>query len=432
MPGYAWNNRPNDLHFLTRYLSKLSEREYNWQIVNIDTAPEAWMSAPAVYISSDKPLRLTDLQKAQLKRYLDLGGMLICNPQIGSGRFLQSVNDLAEELYPQYAMRKAPGDHWLFRGQFQVDRQSLEVTTLSNGVRDLIVLFNIDWGADWQRNRDHGEDPAWRIGANLWLRLTGRGVLDSRLRQAFPKSDRRAKGKPVRIARASYFGHWDVEPAAWDRMAAVFREHVGRNIEVSSVPLADVTAADFDLVHLAGVSAFTLTADEKWALKRFASDGGTVLVESVGGNNTFALGIEEQIRDLFDRPVVPLSGDDPLITGERIEHGYDLSRVAWRRYTVLNLSVPRHAAHCRDSRGRSPGRAVSRRRHHPRHDGRDALGNRRLPARLGAAHRHQHSALGGEVGGVYTSSTGSNATPPSVRRAKYPSISVSSVACRIV
>ena len=45
-----WNQRPRDLANLSRYIGKQTERELNWQIVNLKAPVEELHDAPILYI----------------------------------------------------------------------------------------------------------------------------------------------------------------------------------------------------------------------------------------------------------------------------------------------------------------------------------------------------------------------------------------------
>ena len=75
--------------------------------------------------------------------------------------------------------------------------------------------------------------------------------------------------------------------------------------------------------------------------------GGTILIETVGGHGEFSRELDRQLSSLFDSFSVPLTGADPIISGEGFEGGEDNRRALYRRYPVVKMHFdpkPRLAA----------------------------------------------------------------------------------------
>ena len=106
VPGKRWNNHPNDLYFLSQFLSSQRESELNWQVISVDLPPKDWLTAPVAFLSSNQAMEFTDGQKARIKRYLDMGGLLVANPDDNSTAFSTSIRQLAKELYPTYKLER--------------------------------------------------------------------------------------------------------------------------------------------------------------------------------------------------------------------------------------------------------------------------------------------------------------------------------------
>lgn len=356
IPGASWNNRPNDLYFLSQYLSDLREDEVNWQVVPINTTVDRWLSAPLLYLASDEALKLSDEQKAAIKRYLDLGGTLWCNPDAGSQPFIASVEALAKELFPRYPMRNLPADHPFYNALVQVPPAAGQnIRGVSNGARELIILPTRDWGMDFQREEDPRRSVAWKIASNIFLIFTDRGVLPDRLDDTFVNRDKsRSASGSLMVARPRYEGAWLPEPGGWVQLSNHLYNRTG--LELAFTPASDKQDApaeerplDLDkladsnapLVHLAGTAAYTLTDAQIQAIKAYTERGGTVLVETVGGQGDFAKNIEAQLQQALGSAPFPLAADQPIISGQGLTGGTDCRRIDYRRYTVITLSLGR-------------------------------------------------------------------------------------------
>ncbi|XAM00728.1 DUF4159 domain-containing protein [Phycisphaeraceae bacterium D3-23] len=338
--GVDWNNRPNDVYFLNRYISNFIETEVNWQIVDINTDPDEWMSAPLMWLSSPRAIDFTDEQVAKIKRYLDMGGTLIVNPENRSSAMRDSVMTLAERMYPHLAFADMEATHPMARlvsGEQQA-RRGPAIKVLSNGARDLIILPQQDWGMDFQRdeNPDPGRDDHWRYITNIYAVVTDRGKLTPRLSSPLVPRQQRASQGTIKVVTATIGDTPLPEADVYSAMRNVLFNQTGYELLVEQMPLVDIAAADPTLVHLIGVNAAQLSMAEQDALKAYIASGGTVLVETLGGRSDFASTLTRQLA-------TAVSGQDellrnsigPIINGRGLPEGsVRNSRVIFRPLTI--------------------------------------------------------------------------------------------------
>lgn len=361
IPGHAWNNYPADLYSLTRYLSDQCEEEVNWQVVSVDLPPEDWLIAPVAYLASNEAVQLTDKQKAALKRYIELGGLLVASPDGGSTTFIESIQRLAADLFPQFELRQITQEHALYRCWRHVtDQRGQTIFTLNNGARDLMVLSQRDWGYVFQSNKEPAGDPIWDLAANIYAYATDRGALNNRLDPPIETRGGRAFAGELSVGRARYDGNWLPEPAAWDIQGNFTFNRTGLNVTVTPasgsrvLDLDDVAGCDHKLVHLTGTHAIFLSDNQKQAIQRYIDRGGTLLIETVGGQGDFSRSLEKQLSAFFDSFAVPLTHSDPIISGEGFSGGQDNRRALHRRYAVVSMHLqPKpHLAAFLDGNGR--------------------------------------------------------------------------------
>ena len=347
IPGVDSNNRPNDLHFLNLHLSDQREGELNWQAIDIDAAPpEAWLMSPVLYLSSGQRVALNPEQRQRLKRYLDMGGLLVTCAENRSSAFNQSIRELAGQMYPQHELKRLdPGDP-LCRSWHQLTKGfDMPVESVSNGARHLILIVNHDWGYSLQADAPQDDHPAWAFAANLYAYATNRGVPNNRLVTPIEDRQKRAQTASFTIGRALYDGNWLPEPAAWDLLANPLFNRTGLNLETTSADARDalkldqIGASDLKLIHLAGVEPVHFTETQLEAIKTYVHRGGTLLVENVGGRGGFSKSVRQQLASLFSSQPTPLSASDPIISGQGLPNGYDCHRTVYRRYSVLEARL---------------------------------------------------------------------------------------------
>jgi len=355
VPGHEWNKYPNDLYFLTQYLSNQVEQEINWQVLSIDLPPEEWLVAPIAYLSSDRALELTRDQKKAIKKYIDLGGLLLANPNKQSAEFSDSIRALAAELYPQYELKRLPSDHTLYHCWHHLaggdDDQT--IFSLSNGARELIVMPQQDWGRSFQSDKEPGQTPAWDLVTNIFAYATDRGALSNRLVQPIEKRRNRSAVGNMTIGRARYEGNWLPETGVWGPQSNYVFNRTGIDITTTAASGAGVLDLDrigksnLKLIHLTGTHAITLTDPQRDAIKQYVSRGGTLLIETVGGHGEFSRSLQKQLAAALNSFAVPLTSADPIISGQGLDGGEDTSRALYRRYAVVKFQFdprPRLAA----------------------------------------------------------------------------------------
>ncbi len=340
IPNHAWNRRPNDLWFATRFLSDLREQEINWQTVSIEAEPSAWIHAPLAYIATNQPLQLSERHKIHLKRFVELGGTILLSPDNNHAGFKESAAKLARELFPQYPLKPLPRDHALFNALYRIERPP-GFHHVSNDARDLILVSDIDLGRLWQMDTRYETNETWKLTANLYCLVSDRGLLTNRLDVVIPSPAK--VGNSAKVARSLYDGNAVPEPGTWAAMSAVMSHHAGIGVDTEDLLLDRIGQTQAPLVHLTGVDAVTLTQDQARAIRSYLDRGGTILIETVGGNGQFAISMNTQLRDILSTVAVPLSTSHPLITGEGLTKGRNASQVAYRRRAILNASLKNHA-----------------------------------------------------------------------------------------
>ena len=339
-----WNRRPNDLYFLSKYMSNYSERRLNWLRAPINTNPRDWLNAPVLYLSTNQQIDLKEAQRKKIKRYIELGGMLVINPEGGNRGVINSATKLGEKLFPDYSMEKIGQDHPLTDLIKDTQRAS-NVQHISNGARDLMLVLPADWGMRWQADtgRQRETSDPWKAAVNLFALATNRGRIQGRLRDPLvPQSG--GGGSTIDLVRAQYDGNWNPEPEAMGQLDQFMKNNTGTSLNVTNKKVSELGSVDAPLVHLAGVQTHTLTDEEKQAIKEYINGGGTILVETVGGRGSFALtvgdgGIENQLAETFPGGSVDLSAASPIITGEGMSNGFDLSRIGYRPYSVVTTGA---------------------------------------------------------------------------------------------
>ncbi|MHC5022487.1 MAG: DUF4159 domain-containing protein [Planctomycetota bacterium] len=369
----SWNNRPRDVANLTALMRDDLESALNWQIVDLTSDPDRWLDAPILYLASHEPLpwlRDLDVDATRyqrevrahragratgslppetappappdvpaldaLRRYLDLGGLLLAVNEGRGDAFTRSIETAGTLMYPHLSWRALPEDHWAYtihrapRGRHPVLRG------LSNGVRELIILAPAtDWAATFQARAEQSHEHAI-VATNIYLYASEMNRPRPRLAEHGPAPvSLPANAPPVTIVRAMYDGRWDAEPLAAAALRTALASERGLDATVIDHPLAglDELARPPALAIVSGVEPHEFTPAEAEAVRGYVGAGGTILFETAGGRGGFALSAEKMATRLFARPIRSVLRH-PIVTGEGIEGAPRLTRVAYRPFAL--------------------------------------------------------------------------------------------------
>lgn len=327
VPGLDWNNRPRDVANLTRWIGRETETALSWQIVPFDAEPETWLDAPMVYLSSTRALPEAALPR--LKRYLDLGGLLLAVNENKSRDFGRSVLKAAQSMYPELRWRAPDKKHWAYTLLWPIKGRRPPLKTLSNGARDLIVLApGGDLPATLQVRAD--DQPAFATAAHVYLYASEMNRPRPRLAATAAPGTAPPALRTATIVQARYKGNWNPEPLALETFAESLRQAGVADASIVEHPLAEIQRLDPPpaLVVVTGVEPHEFTAPEREAIDAFVGAGGVILFETAGGRGDFARAARgvcpEAPRSLLNSRV---------ITGRDLDGGTSLLRVSYRPYT---------------------------------------------------------------------------------------------------
>jgi len=331
---FDWNNRPNDLANVTRWASDQFEQDMNWQVVGIGQGSAGeWLDAPILYFASHKPIDdLTDQQIAKIKRYIDLGGMLVVNADGGNRRFTESIEERFSELYG-HDFKPVNRQDPIFDIVYHVPNTN--VRSLHNGIRHQIVVLPDDAGWSWQvDNQRNAAD--WHLMANLFQYAVERSKPRPRLAEHHVEKTG-AGGQVVHVGRAKYEGRWNPEPLSWERLD-VFAANKGKATMVThQLDLAALAGADVSMVHVAGTDAVSFTPEQIDAIKQYVAGGGVVLFEAAGGDTAFTRAVTDMLGKAYpDKRPRRLIASRPIISGAGIG-GFDCTTVDYRMFYKQRL-----------------------------------------------------------------------------------------------
>ena len=284
------------------------------------------------YLSTDDKIDFKPEQLDNLRRYIALGGLLVINPEERRSR--QWSEDLCKQLFPGYKLTPLESSHFIYGGLNGWEIKRAGVSTVRNGVRELVVVFNDDMGYRYQSDDKPGlRSPHWRVLFNLFCLMTDRGQPHLRLKAPYAQLKPAKPDVVVPVGLCRYEGDWQPEPGCYALANHTLAERFGLGIQPSIVDLNELDAnTPVRLMHLMGVKPIELTTEQLDRIKRFIDAGGTVLVETVGGWGTFAFKLREQIEEHLGRGA-ERNRRSPIITGHNGK-GARVGRAVYRQFST--------------------------------------------------------------------------------------------------
>lgn len=338
-------NKLREIASLTRFAEQSFERLLNWQTVSLDGDFEDLLEAPVLYMSGHETWKFSDAEVQKLREYCLRGGMIFAVACCGDPRFVAGWRELAERAFPDIKMRSLPPDHPLFNGDVQyMIPDPPQMYEINSGQRTLMLLCTRDICSAWNQNLTSQFEKHFRLGCNVYLYATDKTSFRSRLQTPEIALKPGDPVRSLRIARIRHSGAWDVEPFGWVRLSRYMSNETSTRLLVTSgVGLDDADLDRYKIAYLTGNGPLLLSERESAGLRRFLTNGGTLLADAAGGSEEFLRSFETQIEQLLKSSPQTLTASSPLITGSGLAGALPLREIGYRRAARGEASGEKHA-----------------------------------------------------------------------------------------
>lgn len=331
-----WNARQRDVANVTSWVSSNTETPLNWQVVNFNSPVSNWLTSPILVINGYKDPKFNKQQIAELRAYINAGGMVFCDCENASLPFQRAMLKYGREvMHNKYEFHRLTAKSMLFTMQ-PWEHMYFNMLAISNGVRDLWVVSPEDMGAVWE-SRAFARKRYWEFPMNLYLYATGKAYLADRLHSPVPPA---ATGNPARtiaVGRLKYNGNWNPEPGAWPRFSLLAQANAATQIDVSTVTAGKLDAHKTPLLAMTGTGRFTFTGTEIAALRNYLNHGGMLFADAAGGHQHFTDSFSALAMKLYPKAVMAKLPANCSIYRGTMPGGRNVTRVQYRRfYTDVN------------------------------------------------------------------------------------------------
>jgi len=347
-----WNERPRDCANFARWMGHNLERDLNWQIVDMNRGVDDLHDSPILYISGSSELRFTPEQIAELRLFVEQGGMILGNADCSRKAFADSFVRLGTKMFPKYAFRELPSNHAIYTiEQFPATRWKTKVSVLglSNGVREMMLLIpEADLARAWQMRNDRANAQAYQIGADIFDYAIDKKTLRYRGEYAPTKADPSIiADRKLKVARLNVGDNWNPEPGAWPRLAALLHNKFHLDLDVHPVIPGREKLTGYKIAVLTGTTRFTLTPEARAQLVEFVLHGGTLVVDAAGGSKAFADSAEAELGQMFGADAAKLASPLPLSSPLYSMGGAPVSQINYRTFARQTVHGDAHSPRVR-------------------------------------------------------------------------------------
>ncbi len=328
-----WNARQRDVANMVSWVSTTTETPLNWQVVDFNSPVSNWLNSPILMITGHKDPHFSPQDIAELRAYVDAGGMVFCSCDGSSFSFRRAMMKYGREVVNnQYEFHRLTTKSMLLTLQPWY-HMYFNMLAISNGVRDVWVVSPEDMGSVWER-RAFAEKKYWEFPMNLYLYATGKGYLADRLHSLVVPPVSGAPARTLAVGRLQYHGNWNPEPGAWPRLALLVRSRAQTQINVSTVTTASLNPHNLPLLDMTGTGRFTFTAAQVAALRKYLNTGGMLFADAAGGQQEFTDAFTALTMKLYPKAVLRrLPVKCTMYTGS-MPGGVPATRVDYRRFYI--------------------------------------------------------------------------------------------------
>ncbi len=335
-PGSDWNLHRTDAANLTRYAERKWGRDLTWQVIDPkgQVEVEDLLQTPVIYISGRKGLELTAGQAKLLRAYVDRGGFIFAESCCEGEGFDAAFRKLMSEIFPEqeYRLNLLPASHPVWRAEEPIDPEYLrKLYGIDVGCRTSVIYCPDNLSCYWElaragRGRKYPDEVQRAINAALTLGVNVLAYATNRELKYKDEIPTEAESHPIgnelvrgqiRVAKLQHPGGCDAAPVAVSNLMRAAAANLGTptDAEVKLIRLTDPGLFNHNLVFMHGRNAFSLSANERKALRTFVERGGTLVADAICSNDAFSDSFRREMAAVFpDLPLAAIPADHPMFS----------------------------------------------------------------------------------------------------------------------
>ena len=343
-----WNRNIHDLENLTAFIGDKLGKVTTWQTTSLDVPIEQLRMSPILLITGHEFPAFNAAQKQKLRQFVDTGGTLLFEACCGSDPFRRGFRALAQEVWPEYTMRRLNLDHPVFNSLFPIKDDTYGLEGMDVGCRTSVFYSPNALSCLWElQTIPQWSDKAFTLGANIAAYATGREQLANKLdRVELSEPGKFSTTQPtevprgaVRIARLRHDGDFNADPHALVNLAAALRDKARMDVVAKDrqIDATDDKIYEYPVLFMTGHYTFELSVREVDALRNYLNRGGFLVADACCGQLAFDKSFRELARQLYpDDDLRQLDDDHPIYSGKV---GLPLGELKYRQALAQKLGA---------------------------------------------------------------------------------------------
>jgi len=316
-----WARTPNDVKGLLEWMSGAMNVSFSSNIKPFGQVSTTAADNPILYRSGYKAFTLNKKQIETLRQYVLNGGTIVFNALVGNPDFYQSALQATREILPESPTYRLRADHPLFHSYYDIDKVTYRDRMVKDGMatdphpdiegadidnRTAILISRWDFSMGWENNPHdswgYSDADAKKLGGNLISYITsmrdaGRSVGKS---VELANTDKQTAGK-FRVTQVIHNGVWKTRSAAFPMLLKAFHDATGTPVsfDVQEASLTDPAIYNSPFLYLTGTTDFSLTEEQRAALRNFLNNGGVLFVEAGEGRQSFDAAFRQEMQKVL-------------------------------------------------------------------------------------------------------------------------------------
>lgn len=331
-----WNLDPSDLQRLLKIANQNLGIKYRYVPMDLAAFSYDPLEIPILYITGKKGIRFTDQQRAKIRKYVLDGGYVWGDSCSGADAFTDAFRKEMAAIFPDYPLVRLPPDHPIYRCHnkieeitiIQRDGKSVKSPPVLEGIyigcRTGVIFTPADMSCGWDSSHVPHDayavegNTAVRIGVNMIAYCLAYSDLGQFIRNriAIQSTDENVKGDFV-FAQVMYKGNWDPDPSAFSNVLkeTISKSNVKVKLARKVLSLTDPALMSTPFIYITGHGEFVLSEPEVDALKKFISNGGTLLADACCGDLSFDTSFRREMKKVFgESELQRLTNEHPIFS----------------------------------------------------------------------------------------------------------------------
>jgi hypothetical protein len=336
-----WNNAPNNVRNLTKFVSDVWKKPLNWQIVETQYAKtEDLLQAPVLHLSGTEPPSFNEREINALREFVEQGGTIVGDANCSTAGFDKGFRDLCKKLFPapEQRLQAIEKDHAVWTSLFEL-QPTWPLEGINVGCRTAVFFSPEDLSCRWEfMLRDQaGSLPALRMGANIVAYATGPEQLQDKLTKREVRRDfgeDKIRRNFLQIAKIKHNGDWNIAPKAVRNLMGSLKNVVKVDVVSTQreLSLDDPNLTNYPLLYMHGRTRFMFSDEDRRTLTEFLALNGVLFADACCASEAFDKAFRELMKQMFPTsPLRPIPVDHEIYT-DRI--GHDIRKLP------VNFPVP--------------------------------------------------------------------------------------------